>query len=350
MKRLVTQTLAVSLALSATQAFAWGERGHHDICEVATRLVRNPELAEFLRPRGHIMGHLCNIPDTLWRGLGGDAKAGDYTHYLSPQNLGLAGVDGVSLDWAGMQERYDGKKGPKSDSLVVEKDLGSLYWRADQFFRFAVAAANEIPRDPNDVKSEPAEVKATPYDKAVFKMITMMGLMGHFVGDVSVPYHNTADYDGWDSGHGGIHAFYETDSVNALPLSLTQEVWEKASKLKSSTGSVLDRMKQVSLHSEKDIALATAADKLLDGQGKPPVPEPGKPTAKATPPKRVSADEASKKFKKYIVSEMAESARLLADLWDEIYEESATPPLKPYRSYLYPHAPAYVPTDYILKK
>ncbi len=36
------------------------------------------------------------------------------------------------------------------------------------------------------------------------------GLMAHFVGDASQPYHNTIDHDGYAAGEGGIHSYFET--------------------------------------------------------------------------------------------------------------------------------------------
>jgi hypothetical protein len=41
----------------ASSALAWGERGHHLICQVATRLVKEEKIKTFLETRGDIMGH-----------------------------------------------------------------------------------------------------------------------------------------------------------------------------------------------------------------------------------------------------------------------------------------------------
>ncbi len=77
---------AFSVSLTS---YAWGERGHHSICFVATRLVKDPELKGFLSPRGNVMAHLCNIPDINWRSLGEKAKSGDAAHYVDPEIFGF---------------------------------------------------------------------------------------------------------------------------------------------------------------------------------------------------------------------------------------------------------------------
>src|SRR4051794_17611826 len=93
-------TLFVSLlGLVATQdAFAWGERGHHTICEVATHLVQNGQLKSFMQSKGHEFGHLCNIPDIYWRDMGPVAKSGDDAHFLNPENLNYT-ADSLPTDF-----------------------------------------------------------------------------------------------------------------------------------------------------------------------------------------------------------------------------------------------------------
>ena len=41
----------VIISVFSLKSFAWGERGHHVICEVSTRLVESEELADFLQGR-----------------------------------------------------------------------------------------------------------------------------------------------------------------------------------------------------------------------------------------------------------------------------------------------------------
>src|SRR5581483_7192449 len=59
-------------------------------------------------------------------------------------------------------------------------------------------------------------------------MLIAMGIMGHFVGDAGQPFHNSADYNGKESGHYGIHSYYETEIVDQIPASLQGEVYAAA--------------------------------------------------------------------------------------------------------------------------
>ncbi|MSP17937.1 MAG: hypothetical protein EXR74_00005, partial [Bdellovibrionales bacterium] len=109
--------------------------------------------------------------------------------------------------------------------------------RAEQFYQRAVqgvrlAKAAEFP-DKNQLK----EI-AHPYNQGIFEFIVNVSLLGHYVGDASMPYHNTIDYDGWEKGRGGIHAYYESFSVEAMGLDLENLVCEQSIALKKKSGSL----------------------------------------------------------------------------------------------------------------
>jgi hypothetical protein len=57
----------ILLVFSTKTTLAWTGRGHFEICQAAALLVENPDLKSFLRSRSHIMGHLCNVPDNVWK-------------------------------------------------------------------------------------------------------------------------------------------------------------------------------------------------------------------------------------------------------------------------------------------
>jgi hypothetical protein len=347
MKRLCTWLggLAVFLAgvFSHDAVFAWGERGHHAICEVATRLTREAPLAQFLKSRGHMMGHLCNIPDIYWRGLGEQSRSGNPTHYIEPDRLGLTFAE-FPADLTEVLKQYDGKENAKLGRVVnLLDDVGSLWWRADQFFRRAVDSAKQLNSPAN---AKPHDEKAA-YEKAVFDMIVAMGVMGHFVGDVSMPYHNTIDFDGWDKGRGGIHSYYESQCVDALPMDLTEQVYTLAKTLPRRSTSekprtVPERMREMSIIAYGEIGKVEAMDKIL----KPSAVKEENGTSVRTPAQRPTPDEAAKRFGKLILPELARSARLLAELWDDIYIQAGKPNLSKYRSFKYPLQPDFVPPDY----
>ncbi len=325
-------SLLFLLSLTLSHAlYGWGERGHHVLCEVATRLVANPELSEFLQGRGHQAGHVCNIPDILWRNLPAQDKAGENSHFLDPEPFGYT-LDTLPLVFADIATA----KGVTRAKLAV--DLGSLWWRADQFFRRAKANATAIGLATLPTSAQ-LQDNSHPYNQAVYQFFTDLYLMGHFAGDASMPYHNTSDYDGWQKGRGGIHSYFESAAVTAQPLQLAEWVYQAAVLLRAQSGvwtSATQKIRAVSIQAMREMPELDALDVLV----KPSV------AATKTAAKRPPVKESAKRFKSLLVKELARSAALLAEMWDAAYEAGGKPNLKVYRSYRYPLMPDYVPLDY----
>ncbi len=317
-------------------AHAWGERGHHTICEAATKLVREPNLKKFMLLRQHMMGHLCNIPDIDWRDLGQISKEGDSAHFMNPENAGTTIKDAplAVIEYVNLRKT--------SETNEVKADaIGSLWWRADEFYNRAVTAASSVdslakPTDPTTQQNYDL-----PYNQAIFEFMTNLGVMGHFVGDASMPYHNSADYDGWASGHGGIHAFYESNCVSSFKLNLVAKVGKEADEMikdkYNSTGTIVERTRKVSVDSVGEKSEIEKLDKVL---------------TPSTPNPKVLASRSDNKvacppFEDLAIKEMARSAATLAQMWDQAYVDAKRPDLSAYKSYKYPLSVEYVPKDYI---
>lgn len=137
-------SLVAVFVLMPSFVFAWGGKGHHAICEAAVHLVKNDQLKEFLLSRGHTIGHLCNLPDTEWRSLDRElTKHGDPTHYINPEILGLL-VQDVPTDLSSIIEKYTNKESatdPNKKLISIPFDMGTSWWRADQFARRATQFA-----------------------------------------------------------------------------------------------------------------------------------------------------------------------------------------------------------------
>lgn len=330
---------AVFLLLTSDRSFAWGERGHHVICEVATRLVESEELSRFLQGRGHMSGHVCNIPDIHWKSHPENANEIDASHFMDPENLNYK-ISEVPLDL----NRIASEKSKSKAELAVE--LGTLWWRAEQFYRAAVDGV-KLAKNASFPDKEEYQSKTNPYNRGIFEFVTNISLMGHFVGDASMPYHNTADYDGWERGRGGIHAYYESMSVSAMDLGLVSNVFEQATAIKKKTRalkmklnrSVVEMIKDLSVQSAGEIVQVEALDKILSPSDK----------ETKTYAKRPSVEQGAKVFKKLICSQLARSSLLLATFWEKAWEEGGKVSFKGYRSYQYPVAPQIVPLDYLDK-
>lgn len=341
--------VSFSLILSHQNAFAWGARGHHTLCEAAVFLVKDAELKEYLSSRGAMMGHLCNTPDIYWRGLAPEqTKLGNPTHYMDMEILGLS-INAIPLDFQKIVADYTGKKKANKDSVIrsVPTDFGSMWWRADQFFRRAVNLKSEfeIAKIPQGSKEEQDE--ALPFNKAVSTWTESIGVMGHFVGDASQPFHNTDNYDGYEEGHGGIHSYYEERVVSATGPELLQNIVKSAKAEKKNAAyltlpTTLEKMRALSVLSAADIKEVLKADLLT----KKSEMKSEKGMNIKTPAERADMKKTLPAFEKLVVKHMGRSAVLLAKLWDEAYEGAGKPQLTKYRSFKYPLTPEFVAPDY----
>lgn len=348
------------LCLTSTKTFAWGERGHHEICVVATHLVKNTELRKFLTARSHTLGHLCNIPDINWRQIGEKAKAGAATHFIDIDALPMT-PENTPLDLNKIIAAYDGHYNKQLEKKInIMNDYGTLWWRYDQFYRLALAAAKKSAEDAEVLKAikvKPALAKDTEIDRKDFnkhmlQMITNMGLMGHFIGDAAQPYHNTADYDGWHSQHGGIHAYYESDVVNAFSIGFEDKMQKAAKNFQQSKTwkemkdkTPIEMIKKISMLAYRDLTEIKKLDKVLASSAQ--VNNDGMKSK--LPAKRKPPTETARVFERLVVKQTAWAATVLAASWDRLYKEVGNFDLTQYRSYDYPLAPEFVPPDYGLK-
>ncbi len=341
--------LLTLLGLSS-QALAWGGRGHAAICEAAVFLVKEPGLKEYLKNKPQMMGHLCNMPDFFWRSFPAEAtKLGNPTHFIDPEITGLK-VSEIPLDFKQIVDTYTGKPNLfKKEATIfnVPSEFGSMWWRADQFYRRFLAfgkdlAASEAPKNPKEATDD-----NLPYNKAVYEMAVSLGLMGHFVGDASQPLHNTADYDGYASGHGGLHAYYEDLVVSEFDGDLSSRVLKEARTMKNpkflKPKTVVEKMKALSESSADELKMIFKVDPVK----KPStvVSEKGMDIKKAA--ERESPAVGYKKFNKIMVTELARASVLLAHLWDQAYAEAGKPAMTSSKIYKYPLSVDFIAPDYL---
>lgn len=341
--------LLAVMGLSA-QAMAWGGRGHAAICETAVFLVKEPGLKDYLKNKPQMMGHLCNMPDFYWRSFPSDmTKLGNPTHFIDVEITGLK-VTEVPLDFKQIVETYTGKENQfKKGAKIynVPSEFGSVWWRADQFYRRFLTFGKDLAAAEAPKNSKEETDDNLPYNKAAYEMAVSLGLMGHFVGDASQPLHNTADYDGYASGHGGLHAYYEDQVVSEFDGDLQARVLKEARGMKNpkflKPKTVVEKMKVLSESSMDELKLIFKQDPVK----KPStvVNEKGMDIRKAA--ERESAAVGYKKFNKIIVTELARSSLLLAHLWDEAYVEAGKPVLTASKIYKYPLTVEFVAPDYL---
>lgn len=341
----------IFVLLGSTQAFAWGGRGHDTICRVASFLVKEKGLQDYLKNKPQMMGHVCNMPDFYWKSLGGDVSSlGNPTHFIDIEVIGKP-VKDITTDYAQLMKEYTGteNKFTKDGTTIksIPQEFGSSWWRVDQFMRIIAKL-----KDGFDKATPPANFKeeqnnTLPYNQLSYDMVIAMGLMGHFVGDNSQPFHTTADYDGYAVGHGGIHAYFEDSVVGEFDGDLDAMVLKAARAMKNPSflkpKTAIEKMKDLSVISNTEIPKLLKLDPIKKKSTL--VKERG--MSLKTAAEREPASVAFKKMKPMIVTQMARGAVLLASLWDEAYVSAGRPKVGAYKSYKYPFTVDFVAPDYI---
>jgi hypothetical protein len=334
--------------LVSTNAYAWSGRGHHTVCDAASFLVKEKGLKEFLQLKPHVMGHLCNIPDIYWKDASSEIRSlGNPTHYINPEILGLSIAD-IPLDYKKIIHDFTGKKNQFREGTIfsIPGEFGSNWWRADQFFRRATSTNIKSLATPVNSKEE--QDYKLPFNVAAYDFMVNLGIMGHFVGDNGQPFHSTADADGWATGNGGIHAFYEEMMVAAQSHSLADKVVQEAKRIQKfppaflKKESVLEKMRELSKISVEDIKKIKKIDPILKASQEKD--EKGMKLREKAVRKEPST--AARFFEPVIIKNMARSAALLAQLWDMAYVKAGSPDLLKYRSYQHPFTPEFVAPDY----
>ena len=269
----------ILISLVPQLSFGWGEQGHHILCEAATRLVKNENLKNFLQKKNHLMGHLCNIPDINWKR---EPKIPNYD-IINSYSHGM-NLDKIYGHIKNVPTDFDEVKQKLHDLNLDPYRKGTLWWRAQQFYSEAIKNGNLAAK--SDSKSNIA-------NELLFQMMVNMGLMGHFVGDASMPLHNSADYDAWESGHGGLHAFFETDSVSARDLDLVYDVYSKAKHFDSDlfVTDFLENMKSISVEAFDSIETLLDKDPI---KAKSMMVTNPNGTVSKTPGQRETADRGAK--------------------------------------------------------
>ncbi len=361
----VVSLAVVAALLTPRPAHAWGERGHDIVTRVAVRLLaakvaKGTPLATQFGRREFMLGHLSNVPDIVWRNQGEaieDVNAP--THFLDLEYLSPGVTFGTipmtpASALARMKELCaappKGYVCPARDGARPdESSAGTAPWRTGQLFRMTV---DSLKASRGGEKTDSA---------AVDRALLTAGVMSHFVGDLGNPYHATRNYDGWETGQGGIHSYFESAMVSSYRLALDQEVMDAAL-----TGRGLERVLQQIPAAGRPalsrdpvaltMALALDSYSRLDDLNALDIkfarlePDRVGPDGKRLGAKRRDADQMRFKFHQIAVERLATAAEVLASLWLIAWEDAGRADFKDYRSFAYPVAPEFIPPDYLIAK
>ena len=360
-------------------AWTWGGRGHDTLCHATGFLVENQELKDFLTGKTYLMGYLCNQPDIVWKNLKGESsRTANSSHYMDFDALGVAS-EKVPQAFTAFETEFTGKKNvlePNKTFKNVSVEIGTLWWRVEQFHNRNLELASVVKKTGKDNKGlEKNKIndKNKEFVSAVNNLVESMGLMGHFVGDGSQPFHSSVNFDGWLNGHGGIHYHFENTAVSNMGPDLTSLVVEAAKKMKDEAKKFAkmsekdrssdknmptfskvrflvekkpqERMRALSELSLQDLEKIYQADKLK----KPSQVKEEKGMNLRTPAEREPIAATLKDFEPIIISHLARGAALLSLFWEEAHQAAGSPDLDIMNNYWFPYQSEFVPLDYLGK-
>ncbi|MEK6554443.1 MAG: hypothetical protein AABZ31_04315 [Bdellovibrionota bacterium] len=385
--------LFFTLIFTSQLAFAWGEKGHHSVGYTAAVISDDyltPEekaaIGLAFRARPHQMGHLANMPDISWKDSRRTnvVKFNRPNHYFDAEILVgpmldkkgqptlayseeyLSKVRNLERDIDKLRQMYDGKPNTLPGAATSENKKtinvyfvsGTNPWRVQDLYNSMVeafkCAAGKPKLDKKDRKPFISPLKIAdnspvyPYYKCtkntsrledIYAALVFGGVMGHFVGDITQPHHASADYDGWATGQGGLHSYFEDFMVHFLPENLIGEVttkaktkreknWKKFAPPKGTAFWAVQLMLNLTADSlskmqklrdiDRKFALLEEGEKITFGGDE------GKVKAKRRP---YNDPKVLKGYHDFVIEQLSLSSTMLAGIWMEAWREGGRPDL-----------------------
>jgi len=237
-------------ALGATGARAWDYEGHRIVNELAlaslatesgaTGMAGGTRFPDFVRTPANAerIAFLAGEPDR-WRNVPDLAlkQANSLDHYLDSEELGYAGLDPArvsplryefALQFAAGRaahlDRFPTIDPAKNQDHTLEW-CGFLPWAISEYYSKLRSDFNSL-RTFEAYGGTPEEIANAQAD-----IVTVMGIMGHFVGDGSQPLHSTVHHHGWvgpnPEGYTrwyGIHALIDGGFIAAAGISVKENL------------------------------------------------------------------------------------------------------------------------------
>ena len=336
--------MGACLLLSSSSLWAWGERGHDLITRVAVQNLRSisDDKQALVKPfvaRDHMLGHLSNTPDIVWRAsyMSELERSENYsTHFINLEKV----YSGVSL-WSDLPAKYSQYRLDAQAKGFEPEGVGSAPWRVLQLYSLMVEALRSA--------GEAQDKKA--FEDSVNNALTMGGIMSHFVADLANPHHTTANYDGQLTGQHGLHSYFESDVVSELPFELSALMAKNVS-YKWLNQYPRSERKEI-LSDPQKLVWALVANshgrlpELLRLDVKHSLIEPS--TKDKEQASRKPVVEIAKRYQKFAIERLSIGSAALSQLWLLAWQQAGSPDLSTFRSYYYPVKPDFVRPDYINK-
>lgn len=235
MTQMKTAILLLISIFNMPNAFAWGPISHRMLTETAALLVEQskPEGWGPLISRHRFeMGYYSLAPDSVYRHKDGNlGKTEAPTHFLD-LDIALGTLDlSKEFDQKLMAIPTQYKKAIEHFEKTIGKEnahlTGTAPWRVEQFLNLAKDSLKDVKTVQGDYQQGK---KSTGDAQKIFKALYYLGILSHYTGDATMPYHVTSDWNGWSNGQGGIHFYFEFDCINVLEPGLSSEVLTESVK------------------------------------------------------------------------------------------------------------------------
>jgi hypothetical protein len=198
--RVVLSLITVFGIFGASRAEAWGAKGHQIVAYVGADLSGEA----FWASNDENMRTLSTVPDRLWKASA--TKQAEAPNHWFQADAYAPDINRCE-DILKFPPKYSDAVAQYGNS-VIEKN-GTAPWRIEQMYDSAVKAFRA-----GDMETG----------------VQLVGVMTHYIGDLSQPLHVSENYDGQQSGNSGIHSWFETQNIGD-EMGIRKEVNTRASAL-----------------------------------------------------------------------------------------------------------------------
>ncbi|MCC6277338.1 MAG: hypothetical protein IT289_05430 [Oligoflexia bacterium] len=194
--------LVIVLIFISFDVWAWGRKGHQIVAESAASILKMNGKAPYLKERSFDLGVYANVPDIVWKNIDEVRGPEGPLHYFD-WNKTLESVFGRIQDVPASHDDFKNRLG----SMYDPKN-GLALWRISEL----------VERCSGIAKALTAEKRGL--------LISCIGILSHYTGDLAQPLHATDNHDGQLSQppQKGIHSFFEDTIVDELATELHLEV------------------------------------------------------------------------------------------------------------------------------
>jgi hypothetical protein len=337
----------ILLFCMTTHLHAWGARGHDIITQLAIYLLQNAEhdrqiFSTIFKRHEKEMVYLSNVPDRVWRASSmGDSerKLNATSHYINLEYLDKKPLGSLQQG----SSYQEARRIASEQNIDLVNKMGTAPWRVVQLFEL--------------MKSELAYINNTRHEKSTVhlnKAFLYADLMSHFVGDLANPHHTTRDHDGFMTGNGGLHAYFEGDVVFEMERNFLTNVISHLDEPDyldiNLLGGLNDEQKIATLNEPQKLIFSLIINSyqnlpnLISLDDKYSILTRSKDTKPAS---RRPAAEVSEFYESFLTDRLTLAAHVLSHLWFLAWQQAGTPDLSAYPGFDYPQKPAFIFPDYV---